>query len=271
MAEISAIQLVSTPDVEQNIRQVERLLAEADSETPRLTVLPECFACFGAGDRKLLELAESGTEFILEQIKQLASRYNTWIVAGTVPVLVPGETKFSACCWLVNDQGELVARYDKIHMFDVSVEDNTGSYCESRYTQAGSEVVVADTPFGKVGIAVCYDVRFPGLFQAMQDIDILVLPSAFTEKTGEAHWHTLLRARSIELQAYVIGANQGGVHENGRQTYGNSVIYSPWGDKLALIEKGEGRIDAAYDKGLISRIQSSMPVYQHRKFRSDFD
>lgn len=271
MAELSAIQMVSSPDIAINFDQVERLLASSPVQSDRLTVLPECFACFGAGDKRLLEIAQQGSDEVLERIQSLAKRFNTWIVAGTVPVLTESGDKFSACCWVVDNVGELKARYDKIHLFDVSVEDNTGTYLESRFTQAGNQVVKIDTPFGCLGIAVCYDVRFPGLFQAMEDIDVLALPSAFTQKTGQAHWHPLLQARSIEMQCYVIGANQGGEHANGRQTYGNSVIYSPWGEQMALIDKGPGIIGTPLQPNLLKEIRSAMPIHEHKKFRSDFD
>ena len=271
MGNLQAIQLISSPDVDTNFKQVENLLSASNNTGPTLTVLPECFACFGGGDKRLLSLAQKGSESVLENIQQLARRYNTWIVAGTVPVLSEDECKFRACCWVVNDQGELITRYDKIHLFDVEVEDNTGSYRESDFTEPGDQIVCIDSPFGRLGIAVCYDVRFPGLFQAMQQVDVLALPSAFTEKTGDAHWHTLLRARSIEMQCYVIGANQGGEHANGRQTYGNSVIYSPWGDQLAVIEKQPGIINTRFKPELLAKVRSAMPVYQHRKFRSHFD
>jgi nitrilase len=271
MAELTAIQMVSCPDILANFEQLERLLAEHPVQSPRLTVLPECFACFGDGDKRLLAIAKQDSKNIFRQISRLAKKYGTWIVPGTVPVLSEGGEKFRACCWVVDEHGELQARYDKIHLFDVAVEDNTGTYCESRFTQAGNAVVKLNTPFGKLGVAVCYDLRFPGLFQAMQDIDVLALPSAFTEKTGAAHWHTLLRARSIEMQCYVIGANQGGTHTNGRQTYGNSVIYSPWGDKVTSIEKGPGIIGTALQSNLLKDIRSAMPIQKHKRFRSDFD
>lgn len=271
MAELTAVQMVSTPDIDTNFKQIEKLLADNSTEATRLTVLPECFACFGDGDKRLFEIATQGSQHILNRIKALAKQYKTWIVAGTVPVLTEQGDKFRACCWVVDDNGCLKARYDKIHLFDVAVEDNTGTYKESRFTQAGNEVVTLETPFGRLGVAVCYDIRFPGLFQAMPELDVLALPSAFTQKTGEAHWHTLLRARSIEMQCYVIGANQGGVHANGRQTFGNSVIYSPWGEQMAFVEKAPGIINTRVKTELLAKIRKAMPVHQHKKFRSDFD
>lgn len=271
MGELTAIQMVSSPDIDTNFRQIEGLLSNNPTDSPRLTVLPECFACFGDGDKRLLKLAQTNGEQILGRIKALAKQHGTWIVAGTVPVLTDEGNKFRACCWVVDDMGVVKARYDKIHMFDVEVEDSTGSYLESRFTEAGNTVVAIETPFGQLGIAVCYDVRFPGLFQAMPELDVLALPSAFTQKTGEAHWHALLKARSIEMQCYVIGANQGGVHANGRETFGNSVIYSPWGEQLTMLEKRPGVINTTMKPELISKIRKAMPIHKHKKFRSDFD
>ena len=270
MVSIGAIQMTSSPDVDINIAKVKALLPPK-SETPQLVVLPECFSLFGAGDKAQLELAQHRQAHILSQLQQLAKAHNCWLVAGTLPTLSSQGAKFRAASYCINNSGEVVARYDKIHLFDVSVEDNTGSYRESRYTAPGTEVVCVDSPFGKIGMAVCYDIRFAGLFQAMGAIDVLVLPSAFTQKTGQAHWHALLQARSIELQCYVVGADQWGTHENERKTYGNSVIYSPWGEQLACIEQNEGYISASLDSKRLTAIRQQMPVYQHRRFRSHFD
>lgn len=270
MASIGAIQMTSTPDIEQNIAKVAALLPTA-SDAPQLVVLPECFSLFGANDASQLVLAEQRTDLIIAELKKLAKSHRCWIVAGTIPTLAPCGNKFRAASYCIDDDGSVVARYDKIHLFDVSVEDSTGDYRESRYTEPGDEVICFDSPFGKIAMAVCYDIRFAGLFQAMPAIDILVLPSAFTQKTGEAHWHTLLRARSIELQCYVIGADQWGTHASGRSTFGNSVIYSPWGDTLACLEQGEGYISTPIDQQRLTTIRRQMPVYQHRKFRSHFD
>ncbi|WP_100643549.1 carbon-nitrogen hydrolase family protein [Alteromonas facilis] len=269
MAKLAAIQMISTPDVGENFAHVEALLRDSQGAT-RLVVLPECFALFGAKDRDLLALAKDSNNQLVERLQQLARRYKCWLVAGTIPILSHDGERFRAACVCIDDNGNIVARYDKIHLFDVQVADATGSYLESRFTEPGDTVVTFDSPFGKVGVAVCYDVRFAGLFQAMQNIDVLVLPSAFTQKTGEAHWHPLLQARSIELQCYVVASNQGGTHQNGRQTYGNSVIYSPWGKQLAFIDKGEGYIEADMDKEQLSSIRQSMPIQKHNRFRSTF-
>ena len=236
-------------------------------------MLPECFACFGSSDKNQLALAKQQADLtdgqsIVERLQQLAARHKVWLICGTIPVLSDTPDHFNARCFVIDDCGETIAHYDKIHLFDVSVDDATGEYKESRFTQPGDSVVTFDSPFGRVGVAVCYDVRFPGLFQAMDDVDVVVLPSAFTQKTGSAHWHALLKARSIELQAYMVGANQGGVHANGRETYGNSVVYSPWGEQLVLMDKGIGRVSCDLDLTVLPKIRQSMPIMQHKKFRS---
>lgn len=269
MTKLVALQMVSGPNVSANLDEVEKCLKDLNPDEHTLVVLPECFACFGAGDKRLLEIAESkGQGEIQNRLCQLASRYRLWLVAGTVPLKTTDPQKYSASCLVINDSGNIVEEYQKIHLFDVQVQDNTGQYLESKYTQAGERLVVVETPFGRLGIAVCYDLRFAAMFCAMGLIDVLALPSAFTQKTGEAHWHSLLSARAIEKQCYLIAANQGGIHENGRQTYGHSCIISPWGENLAEIAEGVGPVSASLDQDLIKKIRHAMPVEQHNKFRS---
>lgn len=273
MAKLVACQLVSTPDIEANLKKVDALLAGLHSEGPVIAVLPECFACFGGGDKRLLEIAEPlGNGYIQSKIQAMAAEHGVWIVAGTIPTLSNNKEKFYASCLVYDDKGARVADYQKIHLFDVQVQDNTGVYSESLYTMPGNKVVCIDnTPFGRIGVAVCYDLRFPGLFQAMGEVDVLVLPSAFTYKTGQAHWLPLLQARAIEKQCYVIAANQGGEHPNGRQTWGHSCIISPWGERLAETGSGAGVAFDVMDRALLKRVRANMPVLQHNRFRSDFD
>ena len=269
MANLVAMQMVSGPDVDENLAVVSEWVAKQAPGS--LVVLPECFACFGAGDAALLNIRETlGEGKIQSRLSQLAKQHQVHIIGGTQPLFCDDPGRYSASSLYFNDQGERVADYQKIHLFDVDIEDNTGSYRESTYTQGGSNIVVVDTPFGRLGMAVCYDLRFAGLFQAMGQIDVLVLPSAFTRRTGQAHWHSLLAARAIEKQCYVVAANQGGVHANGRETYGHSCIYSPWGVNLSQIEQGVGVAQANMDRSEIEKVRRSMPVYQHNKFRSHF-
>lgn len=269
---IVAIQMSSSPVVEDNLLFVEQQLKLLPPQRPCLVVLPECFACFGGGDKLILDIAEdlhSGP--IQHKLKQLAKQYGIWLVAGSLPLLSPIENKFTASCLLINDQGEMVEEYQKIHLFDVQVADNTGTYLESRHTQAGNKLVVTNTPFGNLGLAICYDIRFAGMFAAMSQIaqlDVLTLPAAFTQQTGQAHWHSLLRARAIENQCYIVAANQTGEHRNKRQTYGHSCIISPWGEKMVELPHDTGMIHAQIDHQLLADIRTKMPVYQHNKFRS---
>ncbi|QDG37105.1 carbon-nitrogen hydrolase family protein [Alteromonas mediterranea] len=271
MVNLVALQMTSTPHVGENLNIVEKEMAAAHIERDSLVVLPECFACFGGKDKGQLEVAEvKGDGAIQRRLSALAEQHQCYIVSGTFPVKTQNPDKFSAACMLFGPNGELLADYRKIHMFDVSVNDNTGSYKESATTEAGNEVVTVRTPIGNIGLAVCYDVRFPGLFSAMGDIDILVLPAAFTQRTGEAHWHALLKARAIEKQCYVVAPNQSGVHQNGRETYGHSIILSPWGDTLGERKTETGFVSASVDIAERETIKQNMPVAEHNRFRSHF-
>jgi predicted amidohydrolase len=274
MTDFVAIQITSSPSVENNLDLVERQIKQLPKKQ-QLLVLPECFACFGAGDKAQIDIAETlGNGPIQRRLADLAKRYNKWIVAGSLPIKASVEAsdsakteKFYAASLVYNHLGERVSRYDKIHLFDVNVDDNTGSYKESNTTISGEKIVTFDSPWGKVGQIICYDLRFPELIQAMPQLDVLVVPSAFTRRTGEAHWHALLKARSIENQCYVVASDQTGVHENGRETYGNSCIYSPWGELLANLPSNEGWVAAKYDNALLAKIRNEMPIQQHKKNR----
>ncbi|MEO9944921.1 carbon-nitrogen hydrolase family protein [Paraglaciecola sp.] len=272
MSNLVAIQMTSSDTVEENLQFVEQQLQILQAEQPCLVVLPECFACFGGKEHQLLDIAEDlGQGPIQSKLKDLAKQYNVWLVAGSMPITCNLKEKYTASCLLINSEGERVEEYQKIHLFDVQVADNTGSYFESRNTQAGNKLVVVDTPFGTLGLAICYDIRFAAMFQAMAEIhklDILTLPAAFTQKTGSAHWDALLTARAIENQCYLVAANQTGEHRNKRQTYGHSCIISPWGEKLAEIPTETGLIQSPIDHNLLTEIRNNMPVYQHNKFRS---
>ncbi len=271
MVELVAIQMTSTPDVQENLDAVATQLAQLTPGQDRLVVLPECFARFGCRDRDQLAIAEQPQQGTIQQrLSALAREHQCYLVSGTFPMQSDDQDKFAASCLLYGPDGERIAAYQKIHLFDVSVNDSTGSYQESRFTKAGEQVVVADTPIGKIGLAVCYDVRFPGLFEAMGDIDILVLPAAFTQHTGEAHWHTLVRARAIEKQCFVVAANQTGVHANGRETFGHSVIYSPWGDTLAELGEATGMARCEVDIREREELKQNIPVQAHNRFRSHF-
>ncbi|MCW8833129.1 MAG: carbon-nitrogen hydrolase family protein [Colwellia sp.] len=272
---LSAIQLNAKPNVEENLKAISRQLAlitAKDNGDEHLVVLPECCLFFGANDKAQLQLAKNsqqsqkGFSSTLQlALSQLAQQYSVYLVAGTIPLLSLEESlndKFSNASCVFNPEGEMLACYNKIHLFDVNVEDNEKSYFESRYTQAGNEPCVVKTPLANIGLSVCFDVRFPTLYQTLTALgaDIITVPSAFTRVTGKAHWQTLLQARAIENQVYIIAAGQEGVHENGRETWGHSMIISPWGEILACLEQGEGFISSDFLPEEISRIRASMPL-----------
>jgi nitrilase len=201
-------------------------------------------------------------------LSELCKQHTIWLNADTIPEPYD-DNKYYVAMHLYNNHGKCIATYNKIHLFDVNVDDKTGSYRESDFTQAGSEVVVVDSPFGKIGLTVCYDLGFSGLFNelARQGADIILVPSAFTVATGKTPWQPLLTTRAIETQCYVIAAAQHGSHENGRQTYGHSMILSPWGDMLSELPTGTGFISCNADLNPSHKIRRDMPVQSHQRFR----
>jgi len=273
--QLTALQMTSTASAAENLEQVAHLLTQLPEARPQLVVLPEAFSCFGAGDKAQLQGAEQlGEGQIQQRLAALAKQHGVWLVAGTMPIVETSTaTKFSAACLVFNDQGERVARYNKMHLFDVEVEDATGTYFESKYTAAGTQVVTVKTDFGTVGLAVCYDVRFPELFRALreQGAEILVLPSAFTQVTGAAHWHQLVRARAIEQQCFMVAAGQVGVHQNGRETFGHSMVVDGWGQVLAEQAQAPGVISAAVDLSTLNNIRKRIPVAEHNQFKVQYD
>ena len=229
-----------------------------------LVVLPECCLYFGGKDSEQLALAQSCSidNDLLVHLSQLAKQFSVYLVAGTVPILTAEGNKFTNSSCVISPKGELLNRYDKIHLFDVAVSDTTQQYCESRYTHAGSKLSVVQTEFANIGLSVCFDLRFPALFERLtkQGANIITVPSAFTRITGKAHWQTLLQARAIENQVYIIAAGQEGIHENGRETWGHSMIVSPWGEVLACLPEKEGYISVDFQPSEVERIRKSMPL-----------
>ncbi len=265
--QLTALQMSSRPDPQDNLTTVAKLLERLPAARPQLVVLPEAFCCFGAGDRAQLDMAETYRDGeIQRQLASLAKAHGIYLVAGTIPIAA-GE-RFSAASLLFGPDGSIVNRYDKIHLFDVDVADNTKKYRESKWTKPGTEVVTAATDLGVVGMSVCYDLRFPELFRALRQAgsDIIVLPSGFTQVTGKAHWHALVRARAIEQQVFIVAPNQVGQHDNGRETYGHSIIVSPWGEILVEQEQGEGIISASVELADVESIRKQMPVAQQNQF-----
>jgi len=265
--QLTALQMSSLPDPKDNLAIVAKLLKQLPDARPQLVVLPEAFSCFGAGDRAQLAMAEPYQEGdVQRQLAALAKEHGIYLIGGTLP-LKAGE-RFAAASLLFGPDGTILSRYDKIHLFDVDVADNTKEYRESKWTQPGHEVVTANTDLGVVGMSVCYDLRFPELFRALRQAgsEIIALPSAFTQVTGNAHWHVLVRARAIEQQVFIVAPGQVGQHANGRETYGHSIIVSPWGEILAELEQGEGIISASVDPANVETIRKQMPVAKQNQF-----
>ncbi|MGV6397216.1 carbon-nitrogen hydrolase family protein [Pseudomonas caspiana] len=269
----AVIQMVSQSDVLGNLAQARQLLEQAATSGARLAVLPENFAAMGRRDVADIGRAEAhGHGPILPWLKLAARDLKLWIVAGTLP-LPPSDRpdgKVTACSLLIDEHGEHVARYDKLHLFDVDVADARGRYRESDDYAHGSNVVVADTPVGRLGLSVCYDLRFPELYSALREAgaELITAPSAFTAVTGAAHWDILIRARAIETQCYLLAAAQGGTHPGPRETYGHAAIIDPWGRVLAEQPQGEAVLLAERDIEEQASIRARMPVASHRRFFS---
>ena len=267
MTMLAGIQMASGPNVSANLTEAGRLITAAAKAGATLVVLPENFAIMPMHEPDRLAVAEKpGIGMIQEFLAKQARKHAIWLVGGTLPMQSEDGGKVRAACLLYSDKGEVVARYDKMHLFDVSLE-NGEQYNESSNFQAGNEVVVADTPLGRLGLAVCYDLRFPELFRAMlsQGAELFAVPSAFTEITGRAHWEILVRARAIENLAYVIAPAQGGYHVNGRETHGDSMIVGPWGNVLDRLARGSGFVSAPFDRQKSQRIRNSLPSIHHRR------
>jgi predicted amidohydrolase len=268
---LAVIQMTSQADVALNLARARMLLERAAEAGARLAVLPENFAAMGRSDLPQLGRAEAaGDGLILPWLKQAARDLRLWIVAGTLP-LPPDDDlqgKPNACSLLFDDQGQRVARYDKLHLFDAEVADNRGHYRESDDYAAGQRLVVANTPVGRLGLSVCYDLRFAELYGALRaaGAELISAPSAFTTVTGEAHWSTLIRARAIETQCYILAAAQGGEHPGGRATHGHSSIVDPWGRLLCEQATGEAALVAARDTSEQAAIRQRMPLQRHRRF-----
>ncbi len=267
MTTVSCIQMASGPNIGPNLLEAERLIGMAVDKGASLVVLPENFAIMGKEETDKVSVREvDGDGPVQEFLSQQAGRHGIWLVGGTVPLVAEDDNKVRAASLLYDDQGKQVARYDKIHLFDVSVGESNERYTESDTIEAGDRAVVVETPFGKLGLSVCYDLRFPELFRTMLDqgMELLALPSAFTAITGRAHWEPLVRARAIENLCYVMAAGQGGYHVNGRETYGHSMIVDPWGQVMNELANGSGLVCADIDMDRLRNIRRTFPCLEHR-------
>jgi nitrilase len=262
--------MATGPNVNANLLEAERLIRDAAEAGAGLVVLPENFAFMGRQDRDALHLAEAEGEGHLQDfLAETAARYGVWLVGGTIPLRASTPERRRAASLVYNDQGVRVARYDKIHLFDVKLPGADERYEESATIEPGSDPVVLDSPFGRLGLVVCYDLRFPELVRHMVDsgVELLAVPAAFTAVTGKAHWETLVRARAIENLAYVVAAAQGGYHLSGRETHGHSMIVDPWGAILAQVPRGTGCICSPIDRAFQDSVRRSFPVLEHRRLK----
>jgi predicted amidohydrolase len=263
MLKIAGIQMASGPNVAANLSEAERLIQIAANQGAKLIALPEYFAIMGLKDTDKLAVREKeGQGPIQRFLAKTAKKHQVWLIGGSVPLEASVPKKVRNACLVYDDKGKQVARYDKIHLFGLNLGQE--NYHEETTIEAGDKVVVVETPFGKLGLSICYDLRFPELFRAMGEVDIIVLPSAFTETTGKAHWESLVRARAIENLSYVLAPAQGGYHASGRETHGNSMIVDPWGVVLDRLPRGSGVVIASVNTGYQTSLRNSLPALQHR-------
>ena len=255
MTRLAAIQMVSGPELAPNLAAAERLIAAAAAAGARLAALPENFYIIGRHEGDKVKLAEpDGHGPVQEFLSKVSREHSLWILAGTTPISSNDGKRVRGACLVYDDAGKRVARYDKMHLFrfDGGGREN---YDETRTVEAGNQPVAIASPFGRLALSVCYDVRFPELYRGLGEFDVMFVPSAFTVPTGKAHWETLLRARAIENKAYVVAPAQGGTHAGGRQTHGHTMIVDPWGEILGMQEEGEGLVIAEIDLERIKDIR----------------
>ena len=261
---IAAIQMVSAPDLETNLATASRLIDQAVSDGAQLVSLPEYFVQMGLHETDKFQIAEEfGHGPMQEMLASKARQHDIWVAGGSMPIKTHDPAKVTNTALLFNPQGEVVARYDKMHLF--SYQDGTRNLDEGRTMVAGTEIVTADTPFGRIGMSICYDLRFPELYRAMGEVDLILVPSAFTVPTGSAHWNVLLRARAIENQCYVLAAAQGGTHASGRQTYGHSMLIDPWGEVVSVLPEGEGVVMGEMDLERLKSVRHNLQALRHRR------
>ena len=265
---VAAVQMTSDTDVARNLAEAERLTESAVSSGAALVVLPENFSFMGSKDSERVAVAEAAGDGPAQQfVTELARQHGVWVVAGTIPIRC-ADGRVSSRSLLVAPNGAVVESYDKIHLFDVDLPASEGeSYRESETTRAGDRVVATATDLGRIGMSVCYDIRFPALFSSLAGagMDLLVVPAAFTVPTGRVHWQPLLRARAIESLVYVVASGQWGEHPGGRLTYGHSMVIGPWGDVLAECASGAGVAHAEIDMIELQRLRRQFPVLNHRR------
>ena len=263
---VAGIQMASSPNVSSNLVEAERLIGLAATEGAKIVVLPEYFCIMGTKETDKVAVREKpGDGPIQGFLSKMAKQHKIWLIGGSVPLTSNYPNKVRNSCLVYNDKGEQVARYDKIHLFGLDL--GTEHYHEENTIESGDKVVVVDTPYGKIGLSICYDLRFPELYRAMGEVDMIVIPAAFTETTGKAHWETLVRARAIENLCYVIASAQGGYHLSGRETHGNSMIVDPWGVILDRLPRGSGIVIASINTHYQQSLRNSLPALKHKTIK----
>lgn len=262
---VAALQMVSTDVLEENLAAAGRLVAAAAGAGARLIALPENFYLIGRDERDKLGLREAEGEGPIQRfLSRAASEHRVWIVGGTTPLHAQSAARMRSACLVYDDAGRCVARYDKMHLFRFAA--GSERYDESRVLEPGERAVALESPFGRLALSICYDVRFPELYRSLGAFDVMLVPSAFTVPTGAAHWHMLLRARAVENQCHVLAPAQGGLHPGGRRTYGHTLIIDPWGDILAeRTEEGEGIVLAELDPQRTRAVRESLPALKNRR------
>ena len=263
---VAALQMVSTPDVARNLEAAAKLIAQAAEHGARLVALPEYFCLLGRRDRDKLEVAETdGDGPIQHFLATAARRHGITVIGGTLPIRTPDPERVRNSLCVYGPDGQRLARYDKIHLF--AYDNGQERYDEGRVLQAGDAPVAVEVEGHRVGLSVCYDLRFPELYRALMTppCDLIVVPSAFTHTTGLAHWELLLRARAVENQCYVLAPAQGGLHENGRRTFGHSMLIDPWGQVLACQPEGQAVVAGELSRQRLDEVRRQLPALAHRR------
>jgi deaminated glutathione amidase len=265
---VAAVQMVSTHKVEQNLATAAELVARAAAQGAALVALPEYFCIMGMNERDKLAVKEAdGDGPIQSFLAETAARHGVWLVGGSVPIACARADKVRNSCLVYDARGERVARYDKMHLFGLDL--GAERFDEANTIEPGEAPLAIDTPYGRIALSICYDLRFPELYRALGTADLILVPSAFTATTGKAHWETLLRARAIENLAWVVAPAQGGAHPSGRRTHGHSMVVDPWGAIRGCLPEGEGVVIAAVDPGLQGRLRAGLPALEHRRIAAE--
>lgn len=264
MTRVAAVQMVSGPKVDENLNEAARWIAEAARQGAKLVALPEYFPLISADESDKYAIREAEGEGPIQRfLSECARRHGIWLIGGSVPLLADAPDKVRNTCLAYGPDGEQLARYDKIHLF--AFARGAENYDEARTIEAGNEPVALETPFGRVGLSICYDLRFPEFFRALGDLRLLVLGAAFTETTGRAHWELLLRARAVENQCYVLASAQGGVHPSGRRTWGDSMLIDPWGQVINRLARGPGVVVGDMNEDYLVEVRQNLPALSHRR------